>query len=111
MSKIKVRATMMFVHGRINAERGQELELSKGEADDLTKAGLVEHTTENSTAQPAVDAQMASAPEADPPSPDPQPGDVVTETGHDDDDILGEKAAAPAENKMAKAPANKSTKK
>lgn len=104
MSKIQVKAVTMFVHGRFNVMHGQELEMSKGEADDLIKAGLVQ-VVEGDKAQaeqPAIDAQLASAPAAEP-----QPGDVVIETGHDEDDVLGEKAAAPVENKMEPASANK----
>lgn len=40
--KTKVKALDSFVHGRTHLVAGDEAEFSKGEADELLKAGLVE---------------------------------------------------------------------
>lgn len=42
MAKVTVKALDSFHHGRLNAVRDAIYTMSKGEADDLKKAGLVE---------------------------------------------------------------------
>jgi hypothetical protein len=78
--KTKIKATASFMHGRIRADAGDELEVTKGEADEMVKAGLVQIVNDEQAAQseqpaetqqmtaesePAqsVEAKMAEAPE------------------------------------------------
>jgi hypothetical protein len=83
--KTKVTATTSFMHGRVHAHAGDELEVTKGEAEDLVKAGLAAD-------QGAVPQEAAPTPQAD--------GDV--------DDLLGDaKMDGEVENKMDAAPSNK----
>lgn len=83
MKTTKVKALTSFVHGRVQMHQGDEQEFSKGDADDLVKAGMVQIV-------------------ADDPQPEPQPADDGV------DDLLGEEKAEPApENKMEAAPKNK----
>ena len=84
--KTTVIAVSSFMHGRVHMTAGETGEFSKGDAEDLEKAGLVRV---EGSAQPA------------------QPSDPEPQTTHEDDDILGDKAADPVENKMDLTPANK----
>lgn len=40
--KTKIKALTSFMHGRTHAHVGNEVEVSKGEADELVKAGMAE---------------------------------------------------------------------
>lgn len=65
--KVNVKALSSFQHGQIDAKRGMPYEFSKGEADDLAKAGLVEIVDEakpeqETKMQPATENKMADAP-------------------------------------------------
>lgn len=89
--KTKVKAITSFMHGRVHSHAGDELEVTKGEADELQKAGLVQFSDEQEeAAQPATQ--------------DPQAGDDV-------DDLLGDDSGAKMDeepkNKMETAPENK----
>lgn len=57
--KIKLRALQNFQHGRLGAEAGNEYEFTKGDADDLIKAGLAEIIAEQSAPVEAADTKMA----------------------------------------------------
>lgn len=50
--KTQVIANTSFMHGRVHLEAGQTGEFSKGDADDLAKAGLVRIADSQSTEQP-----------------------------------------------------------
>lgn len=93
MSKIQVTAISSFMHGRVHMNAGETGEFSKGDAEDLEKAGLVR-----------VGDSAQSEQTGDP---GPQAAPVVNDAAQDEDDILGDKAADPVENKMDPAPANK----
>lgn len=82
--QVQVKALDSFAHGRLDAHKGGEYPMSKGEADDLRKAGLVEIIgADDSAPKTATDSQGA-------------------------DDLLGDaKSDAAPQNKMAPAPANK----
>jgi hypothetical protein len=85
--KTKIKATTSFMHGRIHAHAGDELEVSKGEADDLVKAGMAEVAAE------AQAEEQTAAPVA--------PDDGV-------DDLLGDAKMEDApQNKMEAEPDNK----
>jgi hypothetical protein len=93
MTNVKVKALDHFQHGRVAAARGGEYNFSKGDADDLVKAGLVELVGESDKDDDARVKQM------------PQPGDVVAD---EEEGILGSKMDQQPHNKMAEAPVNKS---
>jgi hypothetical protein len=85
--KTKITALTSFMHGRIHAHAGDELEVSKGEADDLVKAGMAE----------AAEVAAESQPEEQTAAPD----DGV-------DDLLGDAKMDDApQNKMEAEPDNK----
>lgn len=95
--KTKVKATTSFMHGRIHAHLGDEIEVTKGEADELIKAGMAHEVVAQEEA-----AQPAEAPA------EAQPADDV-------DDLLGGEDAAQkmdgeVENKMEPAVENKGVK-
>lgn len=82
--KIKVQAVTSFSHGALNTHVGQEIELTKPEATELQAAGLV---------------SIVAGPPA-------EPGHEPADERRDD----GAKIAGAPENKMADAPANKTSK-
>lgn len=84
--KIKVKAITSVMHGRHHMQAGDELEVTKGEADELQKAGLVQ----------IVGEQEAAA----------QPGTPDTKVAAED--LTGvEKMEDEPQNKMEPAPENK----
>lgn len=89
--KTKVKALTSFMHGRVHAHLGDEIEVTKGEADELVNAGLV---------------QIAGAPAAavEEPAKDPAVEEVT-----DPDDLVGghQKMDDAPENKMEAEPENK----
>lgn len=66
--KVNVKALSSFQHGRVDAKRGVTYDdFSKGEAEDLAKAGLVEivgedHPEPETKMQAPVENKMADAP-------------------------------------------------
>lgn len=85
--KTNVKALDSFVHGRVHMTAGDKYEFSKGEAEELQKAGLVEIVGQEEDApEPAAQVEEVTQPVAD------EQGAKMTE--------------AP-ENKMADAPENK----
>lgn len=62
--KTKVKALQTFVHGRERAEIDGEYQFTKGDAEDLAKAGLVEIVEEKAIETPRLqDVKMEDAPE------------------------------------------------
>lgn len=55
--KITVKALTSFMHGRIHAHAGDEVEVTKGEADELAKAGMAQIVEEK--AVPAEEPEGA----------------------------------------------------
>jgi hypothetical protein len=126
MSKIKVTALSSFMHGRVHMQAGQTEEFTKGDADELVKAGLVvqgegqEQSAQPQQPQPqAADQAQEAAPveKAQPIEGDPAahavPVDIsAEENGPSElDDLLGEEKAEPdPENKMEKPASNKASK-
>lgn len=94
MSKTQVTANTSFMHGRVHMHAGETGEFTKGDADELVKAGLVREGGSEAQTEQGTAAE-------------PQAGEEVPHTGIEDDDILGDKADTPVENKMDAAPANK----
>jgi len=94
--KTKVKALTSFMHGRVHAHLGDELEVTKGEADELEKVGLAAPVKD----EPApVEQSKAPAPEKAP---------QAAEADTDVDDLLGgEKMDAEPQNKMDAEPENK----
>jgi hypothetical protein len=90
MSKIQVTAISSFMHGRVHMQAGETGEFSKGDADDLAKAGLV-HVGDS--------AQSTTTTTTNTTATEPQAGDPAADI--DTDDLLGDGA------KMDDAPANK----
>lgn len=92
--KIKVKAVTSVMHGRHHMQAGDELEVTKGEADELRNAGLV---------QLVADEPQAAAEQAEAPATAPADDDVTDLLGGDVDAKMAE---AP-QNKMEPAPENK----
>lgn len=94
--KTKVKALTSFMHGRVHANAGDEVEVTKGEADELVAAGLAQIGGDSPVEDVAPPAEDAAPP---------------TE---DADDLLGgdtgEKMEDEPRNKMATAPENKAAK-
>lgn len=83
---MKITALDSFAHGRIQYVKGDPVEVSKGEAEDLRKAGLVTVGTDDGPK-------------------------TATDSQDDLDDLVGgEKMDEAPKNKMAPAPANKGKK-
>lgn len=62
--KTKVKALETFYHGKDRAEIGGEYQFTKGDAEDLAKAGLVEIVEDKAIDTPRLqDVKMADAPE------------------------------------------------
>lgn len=95
--KVNVKALQTVSHGNLDMKEGRVYAMSKGEAQELEKAGFV-----------SLDATGESDGILGEPQPQkPQPGDVVAD---DAPDILGAKKEPAPLNKMAAAPANKKDK-
>lgn len=106
--KTKVKALTSFMHGRVHAHLGDELEVTKGEADELEKAGLVNvvkgETDAAGSAQEPAEESAPAAPE--------EKVEAPSEPAADNDDVNdllggGEKMNAAPENKMDAEPKNK----
>lgn len=62
--KTKVKALQKFYHGNKMVEQGKRADFTKGEADELAKAGLVEVVEDKAIEAPRLqDVKMADAPE------------------------------------------------
>jgi len=62
--KTKVKALQKFYHGNKMVEQGRPDHFSKGEAEELAKAGLVEIVDDKAIDTPRLqDVKMADAPE------------------------------------------------
>lgn len=62
--KTKVKALQKFYHGNKMVEQGKRADFTKGEADELAKAGLVEVVEEKPIGTPRLqDVKMEDAPE------------------------------------------------
>lgn len=62
--QVKVKALSNVAHGRFNLKRGQEFTLTKGESEELQKAGLVEIVGESDASEDAEQgAKMEVAPQ------------------------------------------------
>lgn len=92
MKTTKVKAISSFMHGRTHLHAGEEGELSKGDAAELQKLGMVELIDDD---EPAQEENL---------------DDVLGEPAQEEslDDVLGEKMDTGAvENKMDAEPKNK----
>lgn len=77
--KVKVKAATSFMHGRVIAHVGDEVELTKGEADELRAAGLVQDAEVK--AEPAPENKMDEPPV--------NKMDTAPANKDDDDDLVG----------------------
>lgn len=101
--KTKIKALTSFMHGRVHAHQGDEVEVSKGEADDLINAGLAEKLGADGAAPEVLDTQVVAA-QKDP--------TLQLRNDQDEgvDDLLGgegQKMDDAPQNKMEDAPDNK----
>lgn len=112
--KTKVKALTSFVHGRVQAYQGDEVEVTKAEAEELTKAGMVQAAGEDggndtTAATPTAAEDRRTVPDEDLP-PEPAPLSIDDANTPDDvDDLLGDgtKMNDAPQNKMEDAPENK----
>lgn len=94
MTKINVKALQTFSHGNVDAKEGGTYAFTKGDAQELEKAGFV-----------SLGGGDPEQTQVDQPAQKKNPGDVVVD---DHDDMLGESKMADApENKMERPTSNK----